>query len=536
MTPFSREKQRAIRQLNYSASTKILFQVRERIWETDDGIFGGATVTDLPIRRMNYPTPDPTTLARRAPRELHVGPGRGSLGRDGRGDAARGGARGRREDPPSDPRGVRGRRLARLVRRPLRERRVRAVRGRASRRSSRRTSSGPRAGSTSRASTARCTTPGSRARSSPGSGRRGRSTRRRRRPRGRLTGDVRTCTRSPAAALFRHGVASGDPTSRRVVIWTRVSGAVRDDAGPGALADPRGPTRAARPATASRSPGPRPTGRSASTSAGCGRTRATRTTSRSTASDRRRARRGRCPRATPRSIRFGQVSCAKYNAGHFNAYARLAERDDLALRPPPRRLDLRGVADAAGEPDARARTSGGRSTRSTSAGRSTTTARRYAQYRRDPDVQAVSAAHPIIATVDDHEFADGAWRDGATEHKPERDGPWAARRAAAFRAREEWLPVRRPDPARPGAGLPRRCRSGRSPSCSCSTPGRGATSRSRRRRCPGRTGRRSGRSRRRGSSTRLGALDGALAAARQPVGDVADLERRAARVRPPARS
>jgi monoamine oxidase len=61
MTPFSREKQRAIRQLNYSASTKILFQVRERVWEADDGIYGGATVTDLPIRRINYPTPNPTT-------------------------------------------------------------------------------------------------------------------------------------------------------------------------------------------------------------------------------------------------------------------------------------------------------------------------------------------------------------------------------------------------------------------------------------------------------------------------------------------
>ena len=59
LTPFSHEKQRAIRQLNYAASTKVLFQVRERIWETDDGIYGGATVTDLPIRRMNYPTPDP---------------------------------------------------------------------------------------------------------------------------------------------------------------------------------------------------------------------------------------------------------------------------------------------------------------------------------------------------------------------------------------------------------------------------------------------------------------------------------------------
>ena len=37
LTPFSREKQRAIRQLNYSASTKILFQVRERIWEPRTG-------------------------------------------------------------------------------------------------------------------------------------------------------------------------------------------------------------------------------------------------------------------------------------------------------------------------------------------------------------------------------------------------------------------------------------------------------------------------------------------------------------------
>lgn len=61
LTPFSREKQRAIRQLNYHASTKILFQVRNRRWETEDGILGGATVTDLGIRRMNYPTPDPAT-------------------------------------------------------------------------------------------------------------------------------------------------------------------------------------------------------------------------------------------------------------------------------------------------------------------------------------------------------------------------------------------------------------------------------------------------------------------------------------------
>jgi monoamine oxidase len=58
---FSRHKDRAIRQLNYHASTKILFQVRHRFWEQTDGIEGGATVTDLPVRRLNYPPPDPTT-------------------------------------------------------------------------------------------------------------------------------------------------------------------------------------------------------------------------------------------------------------------------------------------------------------------------------------------------------------------------------------------------------------------------------------------------------------------------------------------
>jgi monoamine oxidase len=61
MPAMSAAKRRAIRQLTYHASTKILFQVRERVWEADDGIFGGATVTDLPVRRLNYPTPDPTT-------------------------------------------------------------------------------------------------------------------------------------------------------------------------------------------------------------------------------------------------------------------------------------------------------------------------------------------------------------------------------------------------------------------------------------------------------------------------------------------
>jgi len=53
--PLSQGKRRAIRQLHYDASAKILFQCRRRFWEEDDGIHGGGTVTDLAVRNIFYP-------------------------------------------------------------------------------------------------------------------------------------------------------------------------------------------------------------------------------------------------------------------------------------------------------------------------------------------------------------------------------------------------------------------------------------------------------------------------------------------------
>lgn len=53
--PFSPGKRRAIRQLRYDASAKIFVQFARRFWEDDDGIRGGGTVTDLPIRNVFYP-------------------------------------------------------------------------------------------------------------------------------------------------------------------------------------------------------------------------------------------------------------------------------------------------------------------------------------------------------------------------------------------------------------------------------------------------------------------------------------------------
>jgi alkaline phosphatase D len=146
-------------------------------------------------------------------------------------------------------------------------------------------------------------------------------------------------------------------------------------------------------------------------------------------------------------VRFAVASCASYNAGWFNGYARIAERRDLDFLlhlgdyiyetpnqlPPgaPQPPDLGRPFDPLHEcvtlEDYR---------------------RRYAQYRGDPDVQALHLAHPIIATLDDHEFADGTWREGSSWHRPEQ-GSFADRKAAAFRARWEWQPYRMPDPSDP---------------------------------------------------------------------------------------
>jgi monoamine oxidase len=59
--PFTRAKQRAIRQLHYDASAKVFLQFRRRFWEDDDGIYGGGTITDLAVRNVYYPDHGATT-------------------------------------------------------------------------------------------------------------------------------------------------------------------------------------------------------------------------------------------------------------------------------------------------------------------------------------------------------------------------------------------------------------------------------------------------------------------------------------------
>ncbi len=72
---------------------------------------------------------------------------------------------------------------------------------------------------------------------------------------------------------------------------------------------------------------------------------------------------------------------------------------------------------------------------------------RHAQARRDPDLQALHARHPMVVVWDDHDLADNAWAGGAKSHDEAEQGPWADRLAAALTAHQEFLPKRLADAA-----------------------------------------------------------------------------------------
>ncbi|QDF66152.1 alkaline phosphatase [Shewanella sp. SNU WT4] len=66
---------------------------------------------------------------------------------------------------------------------------------------------------------------------------------------------------------------------------------------------------------------------------------------------------------------------------------------------------------------------------------------RYQQYRSDTDLQSLHAAVPFICVWDDHEVANDAWQHGAENHN-DGEGDYDARKLAGLQAYFEWLPIR----------------------------------------------------------------------------------------------
>lgn len=257
---------------------------------------------------------------------------------------------------------------------------------------------------------------------------------------------------------FQHGVASGDPLPTAVVLWTRVTPIPGASPGSGR----GGPTpvtwevatdpafaHLVRSGSTRTSPRRDHTVKIDATGLQPGTTYFFRFKVGEDVSPIGRTRTAPALDASPERLRFGVVSCSNWQAGYFSAYRHLAtddldavihlgdyiyeyepgkysyghDQDDIRLHDP--RREIRTLEDYR---------------------------RRHAQYKTDPDLQALHATVPMIATWDDHEVADGWWPGGAFEQDDAQDGPWSARRQAALRAYDEWMPVRISGTARPGDG------------------------------------------------------------------------------------
>jgi len=129
------------------------------------------------------------------------------------------------------------------------------------------------------------------------------------------------------------------------------------------------------------------------------------------------------------SMTMAFASCSNFPAGYFSAYRGLAaERPDLVLH----------LGDYLYE-------GGGNGLGRNHVGPQTVTLanyrQRHAQYKTDPDLQAAHAASPWLVVWDDHEV-DNNYAGLIAERASEQPG-FAERRAAAYRAYYENLPLRR---------------------------------------------------------------------------------------------
>jgi len=139
--------------------------------------------------------------------------------------------------------------------------------------------------------------------------------------------------------------------------------------------------------------------------------------------------------------RFAVLSCSSYEHGYFNAYRSVVERNDVDA--------VLHLGDYIYEYE-----TGGYS--SNLSGRSVEPANeiitltdyrtRYSHYRLDEDLIYIHQQFPFINVWDDHETANNSYNGGAGNHTNSSEGPWEERMAAGSQANDEWLPIRKPDP------------------------------------------------------------------------------------------
>lgn len=138
-------------------------------------------------------------------------------------------------------------------------------------------------------------------------------------------------------------------------------------------------------------------------------------------------------------VKLAVLSCSNYPTGYFNVYSEVAKSDvDVAIHLG----DYIYEYAATGYASENAAKLGRTSVPSTELLSLDDYRLRHAQYKSDADLKQFHASKPMIAVWDDHEIANDTYKDGAENHTAATEGSFAARKAAAIQAYHEWMPIR----------------------------------------------------------------------------------------------
>ncbi|MCI4666702.1 MAG: alkaline phosphatase D family protein [Bacteroidia bacterium] len=243
----------------------------------------------------------------------------------------------------------------------------------------------------------------------------------------------------PALAPFYHGVASGDPMSNKVIIWTRVTPETSNDTSFEVIwrmATDTAMTNVVAQGTFTTS-----FERDYTVKIDADGLASNTTYYYEFEALNKRSLRGRTKTAPNTNeenhLRFAVVSCSNYEAGYFNAYGNISRRNDLAGVIHLGDYIYEYPANVYGDTSLLDRRHDTLETVDLGQYRS-----RYSLYRLDPDLRAVHQQHPFINVWDDHETANDAWKGGAENHTDSTEGDWNQRIIEARQAYYEWIPIR----------------------------------------------------------------------------------------------
>lgn len=137
--------------------------------------------------------------------------------------------------------------------------------------------------------------------------------------------------------------------------------------------------------------------------------------------------------------RFAVVSCSNFQAGFFNAYGRIADRNDLTAVIHLGDYIYEYPNTGYGDSVAKAQ---GRKHDSLETIKVEQYRARYNLYRLDSNLRRLHQQHPMICVWDDHESANNSHKNGAQNHTEGMEGKWSDRKSFSRQAYQEWMPIR----------------------------------------------------------------------------------------------